>query len=220
MNLTKSIIGLLLLIACNDKTKSTNSNLPITNSLYIDTSNISGSGGQKYEEFTICNFDEFLNYKNTPQLAKLIYLDKDWNLNRDNEALALLDSLNSKTHTSRVFYFRVVTNTYKKADGYFSEALGLAGKEFVEKNTSEFASFFNNQECFSRKDLETWADIVLLDFQIEQDNVETTKDEHLIYGYCRKLKKQSLTFSKIQQETIADFTIILEKKWGDFLKNI
>lgn len=167
-----------------------------------------------------CEIDNFLNDNNVPKLAKDIYFDNDWDLSNDNETLALLDSLSAKNKTSRPFYFKVITKTYKKSDGYFSEGLGFAGKEYVENNTREFASYFDNRQCFTDKDLETWCDIVLLEIELEQDNIETTKEEHYIYGYCRKLRKQSEKFPKTQKETISKFIKILEKKWSEFLKHI
>jgi hypothetical protein len=103
-------------------------------SSYIDSNEINDVGGQPYKEFHNCNFDEFIADKKTPKLAKDIYLDNDWNLRNDNEALALLDSLTAKNNQSRPFYFKVVTKTYLKSDGYFSEGLGLAGKEYVENS--------------------------------------------------------------------------------------
>ncbi len=224
MKWTTIIIALFGLTACNNRTDKTwgdeKTKIVHVDSLYIDSNEVNGSGGQPYKEFHNCNFDNFIKDKRTPKLAKDIYLDNDWNLSNDNEALALLDSLTAKNKTSRPFYFKVVTKTYKKSDGYFSEGLGLAGKEYVENNTQEFATYFDNEECFTDKDLETWADIVLLEIHLEQDNVETTKEEHLIYGYCRKLKKQSANYPETQRETISKFIKILNNKWGEFLKHI
>lgn len=48
-----------------------------------------------------------------------------------------------------VVYGWYKTKTHKKSDGYFSEGLGLAGKEYVENNTKEFISNFDNKDmCF------------------------------------------------------------------------
>lgn len=221
-----TIIILLLfgLIACNNRTNKNvvdeKTKMVHVDSLNIDSNEINGAGGQPYKEFSKCNFDNFIVDKKTSKLAKDIYLDNDWNLSNDHEALALLDSLTAKNKQSRPFYFKVVTKTYIKSDGYFSERLGLAGKEYVENNTQEFASYFDNKECFTGKDLETWTDIVLLEIHLEQDNVETTKVEHIIYGYCRKLKKQSANYPETQRETISKFIKILNNKWGEFLKHI
>ncbi len=224
MKWTTIIIALFGLTACNNRTDKNvvdeKAKTVLVDSLYIDSNEINSAGGQPYKEFSNCNFDNFIADKKTPKLAKDIYLDKDWDLSNDNGALALLDSLTAKNKTSRPFYFKVVTKTYKKSDGYFAEGLGFAGKEYVEKNTKEFASNFENENCFTNKDLETWADIVLLEIQLEQDNVDSTKEEHIIYSYCRKLKRQSENYPAKQKETISKFTKILETKWGEFLKHI
>lgn len=224
MNRTIIIIALFGLNACNNRTSNTevdekNKTVHVDR-LYVDSNEVNGAGGQHYKELHDCNFDNFIADKRTPKLAKDIYLDNVWNLSNATEALALLDSLTAKNKTSRPFYFKVVTKTYKKSDGYFSEGLGLAGKEYIENNTQEFAAYFDRKECFTDKDLETWADIVFLQIQLEQDNVETTKKEHTIYGYCRKLKKQSANYPETQRETIFKFVQILNTKWGDFLKHI
>lgn len=170
----------------------------------------------KSNEQPNCNFENFISDKRTLKLAKDIYLDKDWNLSNDMEALALLDSLNANDLSARPFYFKVVTKTYIKSDGYFSEALGATGYNYVLKNTQEFASHFDNKECFTEKDLETWSDIVLLEIHIEQENVETTKEENLVHKYCRSLKKQSENYTTSQKQTISNFIGILERKWGEF----
>ena len=224
MKWTTIIIALFGLTACNNRTDKPvvdgKTKTVQVDSLYIDSNEVNGAGGQSYKEFQNCNFDNIIANKRTPKLAKDIYLDNDWNLSNDTEALALLDSLTAKNKASRPFYFKVVTKTYKKSDGYFSERLGNTGYNYVLNNTQEFATYFDNKECFTDNDLETWADIVLLEIHLEQDNVETTREEHIIYGYCRKLKKQSKIFTSTQKETINKFTKVLEKKWGDFLKHI
>ncbi|MFM7859279.1 MAG: hypothetical protein ACKO96_47005, partial [Flammeovirgaceae bacterium] len=133
MKWTTIILLLFGLIACNNRTDKNvfdeKDKTVHVDSLNIDSNEVNGAGGQPYKEFHKCNFDNFIADKRTPKLAKDIYLDNDWNLSNDIEALALLDSLTAKNKTSRPFYFKVVTKTYKKSDGYFSEGLGLAGKE-------------------------------------------------------------------------------------------
>ena len=67
-------------------------------SLFIDSNEINGTIEQPYREFHNCNFDDFIADNKTPKLAKDIYLDNDWNLSNDSEALALLDSLTAKNN--------------------------------------------------------------------------------------------------------------------------
>jgi len=183
-------------------------------SIYIDSTEI---GGDYNKEYRNCNFDNFIADKKTPKFAKDIYLDNDWNLSNDNKALALLDSLTAKNKTSRPFYFKVVTKTYKKSDGYFSEGLGLAGKEYVENNTKEFISNFDNKDCFTDNDLTTWAKIVILEFSISR---EGEYDKPIIDDYIKKLKSNCKECSPTQKENISKFGLTLKNEWKEFLKNI
>ena len=164
-----------------------------------------------------CKIDQFLNGSNVPKLAKDIYLDNDWNLSNDNEALALLDSLTAKNKTSRPFYFKVVTKTYKKSDGYFSEGLGLAGKEYVENNTKEFIANFDDKTCFTDNDLTTWANIVILEFSISG---EGEYDKPIIDDYIKKLKLNCKDCLPTQKENINRFSLTLKNEWKEFLKHI
>jgi hypothetical protein len=115
MKWTILIISLFGLTACNNWTDKNVANEKAktvrVNSLYIDSNEINGAGGQPYKEFHNCNFDNFIAYKKTSKLAKDIYLDNDWDLSKDNEALALLDSLTAKNKTSKPFYTNYVYKT-------------------------------------------------------------------------------------------------------------
>lgn len=221
MKWTTIIILLFGLIACNNRTDKNvvdeKTKTVHVDSSYIDSNEIYGAGGQPYKEFHNCNFDNFIADKKTPKLAKDIYLNNDWNLSNDNEALALLDSLTAKNKTSRPFYFKVVTKTYKKSDGYFSEGLGLAGKEYVENNTKEFISYFDNKDCFTDNDLTTWAKIVILEFSISG---EGEYDKPIIDDYIKKLKSNCNDCSQTQKENINKFGLTLKKEWKEFLKHI
>jgi hypothetical protein len=221
MKWTTIIILLFGLVACNNRTDKNvvdeKAKTVHVDSSYIDSNEINDVGGQPYKEFHNCNFDEFIADKKTPKLAKDIYLDNDWNLRNDNEALALLDSLTAKNKQSRPFYFKVVTKTYLKSDGYFSEGLGLAGKEYVENNTKEFITYFDNKDCFTDNDLTTWAKIVILEFSISG---EGEYDKPIIDAYIKKLKSNSNDCSSTQKENINKFGLTLKREWKEFLKNI
>jgi hypothetical protein len=169
-----------------------------------------------YKSGKPCDFNKFINDPETPKLAKAIYLDKDWNLNNDTEALALLDSLTAKNMDSRSFYFKVVTLTFKKSDGYFSEGLGNAGKEFIENHTPEFATYFDNPGCFTHADLETWAEIAMLEFEIIISERDYNKP--VIDAFINKLRANCKNCSPGQKEIIEKFGKILKLKWTDHLK--
>ncbi len=221
MNRLISILSILgLLTSCNPTdnqkkdsraTKSKTDSLVHIESFYIDQSEVNSN---RYKEFYACPFDKFINDPKTSQLAKDIYLDNEWNLNNDEEALALLDSLTAMDKSSRQFYFKVVTLTYDKADGYFSEGLGNAGKEYVENNTHEFATHFDNNECCTNQDLETWAKIVMLEFSLI---FSETEHKAMMDDFIKKLNKECTACSENQKETIKRFGAILNEEWKEFL---
>ena len=220
MKLTVITILTFGLLSCNNPTdknsvdnKTAKDSLVHIDSFYINENEI--KGGSEYKEFYDCDFDKFVNDAKTPKLAKDIYLDKEWNLNNDNEALALLDSLTAKDKNSRPFYFKVVTKTEKKSDGYFSEGLGYAGYNYVLNNTQEFASYFDNELCHTDSDLETWADIVIMEFSISG---EGSYDKPIVDDYIKKLKSNCKNCSTTQKETINKFGLTLKEKWDEFLK--
>jgi len=220
MKLTVIIILTFGLLSCNNSVdKKTVDNETAKDSLvhidtfYIDQDEVNSN---EYKEFHQCDFDIFLNDPNTPKLAKDIYLDKEWNLSNDTEALALLDSLTAKDKSARPFYFKVVTKTKKKSDGYFSEGLGYAGYNYVLNNTQEFALYFENK-CHTDNDLATWADIVIMEFSISG---EGSYDKPIVDDYIKKLKSNCKDCSTTQKETINKFGLTLKEKWNEFLKNI
>lgn len=156
-----------------------------------------------------CDFDRSMNDPKTSRLAKDIYLDKEWDLNNDSEALALLDSLTAKDSSTRSFYFKVVTKTKERSDGYYSEALGLAGYEFVEDHTQAFASYFNNKQCHTSEDLATWADIVIMELSISGTDGH---ERPVIDDYINKLKYNCKDCPTTQKETIDKFGASLKDK--------
>lgn len=210
------IFVLFILTACRNRTDKTMVNEK-SKSVYFDSRVVNGGGGQHYKEFHNCNFDNFIADKTIPKLAMNIYLDNDWNLSNDNEALALLDSLTAKNENSRPFYFKVVTKTYNKSDGYFSEELALAGKEYIENNTKEFISYFDNKSCFTDNDLITWAKIVILEFSISG---EGEYDKPIIDDYIKILESNCRDCTVTQKENIDKFGLNLKKEWKEVLKNL
>lgn len=213
---TFNIILTLLFFACNNSVdkKSVANKFAKDSLAYVENSSTDKSEAKDYNYS--CEFDKFVNDPKTPKLAKDIYLDNDWNLNKDNEALALLDSLTAKNKSSRQFYFKVVTKSEKKSDGYFSEELGNAGYEYVLNNTQEFASYFDSKQCHTDNDLDTWADILILEFGIIG---EGDYDKPIIEKYIEKLKSNCKECSATQKETINKFDLTLKKKWNEFLKH-
>lgn len=164
-----------------------------------------------------CNFDKMLSDSKTPKLAiKLFNSHPEYS----EEPLSYFAYLKNSDKETREFYFRVLTNSYKIADGALAEGLGNLGKEFIENNPHEFAEFFDNKSCFSDIDLNTWAKIALLEFEIIDENIDTGKGESLVDRYCKKLIIDSSQYSESQKETIKKFCDFLKTEWGNFLKQI
>jgi hypothetical protein len=163
----------------------------------------------------LCVYDSYLKAPETSSLAKAIYLKKHWDLENDTLALALIDSLSAKNRDSRPFYFKVVTLSYAKADGYFAEALGYGGKRYVDSNTVEFLSRFDNHYCFSSRDLETWANILMLYFGIGADY---KPDKQGMIKYTHQLESKCKNCSTTQLQTLSRLSELLKVKWEALLK--
>lgn len=221
MKLTVITILTIGLLSCNnfrDK-NSVDNKTELDSSVQVDSIYINENeteGSTSYMEYYSCDFDKFLYSPKTPKLAKDIFFDSDWNLSNDNEALALLDSLTAKDKTSRAFYFKVVTKTEKRSDGYFSEGLGYVGYNYVLHNTQEFASYFDNKQCHTANDLVTWANIVIMEFSIRE---EGNYDKAIADDYIMKLKSNCKNCSTTQKETINKFGVSLKDKWSEFLNH-
>ena len=144
-----TILGLLFLISCNS----------------ISQPNLGK------ENNYIISVDKFLIDKNISQLAKDLYLGKVKPTN-SNDNLALIDSINS-SGKARQFYFLVITKTMEHADGAYAEPLGMAAKEFVEKNTVEFLLYFkSNPDLLTEKDFVNWALMTYGEIQISSEGSE------------------------------------------------
>lgn len=194
--------------ACNDRPKGTAETGTVPAG-QTDSPSASSAGKVSCSSY----FDETAHDPSTPALARAIYLRHDWDLSNDMEALALLDSLTAVNEVSRPFYFKVVTATYPRTDGYFSEGLGLAGKEYVAHNTREFIAYFDNKDCFTGDDLATWADIVLLEFRMGEAEDTTAVD-----NYIQALRWNCRECTPAQKEQLRRFTDTLLYKWQTFLK--
>lgn len=153
------------------------------------------------------HFRKYLDDPNTPQLAKDIFNNK-WKL-KDDEPLDFLSELHGEDKEARPFYFRVVTNSYKQADGAFAEGLGNAGYEYVKSYPNEFSNYFVGQDAFSDKDLQIWADIVMLEFGIISEN---EYDEPLVKNYLDSIRKSCKVCSVQQKEVIEKFSRYLNER--------
>ncbi len=209
MKWTLLIILTFGLLSCNSTDKKSVDNKNVKDSLakvdsfYIDEINIKAENKGFYN----CNFDKFLNDPKTPKLAK----DLINNIAKySEEPLEYFERLKSTDKQTREFYFKALTNSYKIADGAYSEGLGYSGFEYVENHTQIFVSYFENVECFTESDLNTWADIVMLELMI--DGMDEN-NKPIIDDYITKLKSNCKNSSVDQKETINKFGVILKEKW-------
>jgi hypothetical protein len=182
-------------------------------SILLGLNALNGLSGQTIEASEPCNFNAMATDKDISELAKNIYLNREWSLENDNEALALLDSLQARNKSSRAFYFKVVTKSYEKSDGYYSEVLGYLGKEYIANNTAEFIAFFDNSSCFTRADLMTWTKILIGEFSIiAEENDKRT----IVKSYIKLLKSNVKNCTALQKENMNAFCVGLEKEWRKY----
>ncbi|MFN0199904.1 MAG: hypothetical protein ACKVTZ_00200 [Bacteroidia bacterium] len=115
--------------------------------------------------------NRFLADSNIPQIAKDLYLEKI-KPNDSKEHLGLLEKLGS-SEAENGFYFLVITKAMKHTDGAYSEALGVATKEYVEQHPMDFFSYFYyNKNLLQERDLKNWAESVYRGIQISSEGTE------------------------------------------------
>lgn len=115
-----------------------------------------------------CDLRNMEGYATCSHLAKQIAQGDEWDLKNDTAALALLDSLFS--NNAQRFYMSVVERTMEKADGYYSEALGVATKRFFEERTCALARCCWENGCGDEKDIRAWARTISSEFLIDGEN--------------------------------------------------
>jgi len=204
------------LLACNNDSETKSMENETTKDSFVHTDITSIENKTNKSNDSDCNFDKFLNDPEIPKLAKDLFNNTAKNP-VDNEPLMYFEKFSSKDKQEREFYFKAVTNSYKVADGAYSEGLGYSGKAYIENNPKAFAMFFDNKICLTEIDLETWSDILILEFAIEN---EGERYNLIIDQFINKLKSKCKNCSMTQTETINKFGLILNEKWQAYLKNI
>ncbi|MCC7296937.1 MAG: hypothetical protein IT244_01285 [Bacteroidia bacterium] len=144
-------------------------------------------------------------------MAKAIYNNTHWDFSDNTASLALLDSLNTKNLASLPFYIKVIGLTYKKADGFYAETLGLAAKEFLENHTANFANCFSNKACFNNADLQDWAAMVIMELSLQADNTGNTS---ALMSYIKQIENNCKNCTSIEKETLQELVSILSKHWA------
>ncbi len=161
------------------------------------------------------HFKKYLGDPAIPQSAKNIFNDH-WKLKEDDPS-AFLEKLHGQDIDARPFYFRVITNSYKQSDGAYSEALGNAGYEYIKAHPGEFSNYFIGQDAFTDKDLQVWADIVMLEFSII---AEDDYGKPWAKNYLDEINSRCLNCSDQQKKVLKEFGLYLNNRWAVFLKNI
>jgi len=128
----------------------------------------------------------YLEHKQIPQVCKDLYNGKR-NPSDDAGILNLLDSIFTSNVDTKPFYFLTITRTMPKADGAYAEPLGMMGKQFVEKKTTDFADYFINNPVLTDKDFEEWAKTVAGEIEIsaaEQEKEEWARLKSKMKSNC------------------------------------
>lgn len=168
------------------------------------------------EEVTNSNNCDFSAYLNDPKIPKYSKELINNTASYSDEPLSYFDNLKSKDKKLREYYFRAITNSYNIADGAYAEGLGYKGYEYVETETQTFASYFDNVDCFTDDDLNTWADIVMLELTI--DGMDENNNP-IVDDLIKTIKDNCNTCSDQQKKTIDKFALLLKDKWNSCLQN-
>lgn len=113
----------------------------------------------------------YLGHKEIPQVCKDLYTQKR-SVSDDNDVLAIMDSIFTSNNETRPFYFLTLTSTMGKADGAYSEPLGIMCKKFVETRTNEFIDYFINELLLTHADFDKWAQTVAGELQVSSDRAD------------------------------------------------
>ncbi len=97
----------------------------------------------------------------------------------DADVLSVVDSLFTSNVNTQPFYFLTLTRTMGAADGAYSEALGVAGRKFVESSAHAFVSFFKSEKMLTSGDFDEWAKLVAGEIQISAEGREAMEVEKL-----------------------------------------
>ena len=107
----------------------------------------------------------YINHKKIPQICKDVF-NNIRQPSDENDVLSLLDSVFTSNNETRPFYFLTLTRTLRKADGAYAEAVGMMGKNFVEKKTKAFVDYFEKELMLTTADFNQWARAVAGEIEI------------------------------------------------------
>ncbi|MEO5643325.1 MAG: hypothetical protein ABIQ40_19675 [Bacteroidia bacterium] len=113
----------------------------------------------------------YLAHPQIPVIAKDLYTKKV-QISDEERILALMDSVFTTNDETAPFYFLVITQTMEKADGSYSEPLGMMAKEYVETNTMQFLDYFLNEPLLTAQNSEEWSRNVGYEIMIANESDE------------------------------------------------
>ncbi len=90
----------------------------------------------------------------------------------DSLMLSITELLFTPEQDEDLFYFLVFTKSLNGADGFYSEALGLAAMDFLRENTMTFASYFDIAPDLTATDMKNWSSCIYGELQISEEGNE------------------------------------------------
>jgi hypothetical protein len=93
---------------------------------------------------------------------------------------ALNDSLFSRDSERHPFYFWLFTQAIRISDGAATEPMGIAAKNYVERETETFLSYFAGDNSLTSSDFENWVTLIVGEIAISAENAERQEIDNLI----------------------------------------
>lgn len=152
----------------------------------------------------LVNINTYLNNPGIPKAAKLFY-DGKIKASDDSITFSLIDSLNTKSRSTRPFYILLVSRIIEKADGGLAEMVLPSCANFFENSPDALLEFLYSDNKFTKGFKFEWASAIA-------GGVELGKNED-VRQYIDKAKGS--VFKKTKQknlENLKDFYTILYKQ--------
>jgi hypothetical protein len=170
------LVSITVFISCDKKAKSDSQSISTADSIQGKTS-------------TINYFNEIY------QKEELIKSD-------DNQMLSIMDSLFTKDADKGLFYFVVFTKSLNGADGFYSEGAGQSAFNYITNNPRQFAQYFKTSEKLNPKDLDNWADSIVGEIIILNENNELKAVNDLETNLTEKMKGEKIEYREIIVELL------------------
>jgi len=148
----------------------------------------------------------YLRHPQIPQVAKDLYLGNAKPTD-DDQTLALMDSIFTGNTTTQPFYFLTLTRTMSKADGAYSEPLGLMVKEFVEQQPDRLVAYFLNEKLLTSEDFDNWAESVAMEFHRDNEGSEASA----CAAWAKDLLAHCRNCSAAEKAKLREFTEVVSR---------